>query len=224
MKKVWIGIALATALSMALGTGCAFAAKYKPGTYKGTAPGHSSKKHPGSIVVEVTVDENAITDIKIAEFKQTEKGKQGERNANAKEQIPATIKEKQSLIIDSVAKASESSVGIELAVAEALEQATVAYKDGTYEGKAHGYDKPPKHPGEIVAKVTIAEGKISNIELVTFKQTEKGKQGERNANAKEQVPAAIVEKQSVVVDGVAKASFASNGIKLAVARALEQAR
>ncbi len=221
MKKLLMGLAVVAAFGL-----CAegvLAAKYTPGVYKGSAPGHNSKKHPGNIAVEVTVDENAITDIKVVDFVQTEKGKQGKRNAKVKESIPAAIVAGQSLAIDSVAKASESSVGVELAVAEALQKATVSYADGKYEGKARGYDKP-KHPGEIVVEVTIAGGKISDIQLVSFKQTEKGKQGKRNASAKETIPAAIVAAQSVAVDSVAKASFASNGIKIAVARALEKAR
>ncbi len=222
MKKLSVGLAVLLAIGLSVGT--VFAAKFTPGVYKGTAPGHNSAKHPGSISVEVTVDENAIKDIKLVEFTQTEKGKQGKRNAQAKEAIPAAILEKQSLNIDSFAKASESSIGIELAVAEALQKATVAYKDGKYEGRARGYDKPPKHPGEIVVQVTIAGGKISDIELVTFKQTQKGKQGKRNAEVQKTLPGKIVEAQSIAVDSVAKASFASNGIKIAVARALEQAR
>lgn len=222
MKKT--GVVVMSMLAIGLYAGSGFAAKYTPGTYKGSAPGHTSKKHPGNIAVEVTVDEDAITDIKVVDFVQTEKGKQGERNAGAKEKIPAAILAGQSLAVDSVTKASQSSMGIELAVAEALQKATVAYKDGKYEGRARGYDKPPKHPGEIVVEVTITQGKIGDIKLVSFKQTEKGKQGERNATAREKIPADIVAAQSTSVDSVVKASFASDGIKIAVARALEKAR
>ncbi len=222
MKKVLI-LFVALAVS-GLGAATVSAAKYKPGTYKASSPGHSSKKHPGNITVSVTVDEEKITDIKLDDFTQTTKGKQGERNASAKETIPAEILKKQSVAIDSVAKASQSSLGIELAVAAALHEATVKYKDGTYEGRANGYNKPPKHPGEIVVSVTIADGRISDIKLVTFKQSEKGKQGKRNAEAKETMPKKILEAQTTAVDSVAKASFASDGIKIAVARALEQAR
>ncbi len=222
MKKLFVGFAALAVLGLCAGSG--LAAKYTPGVYKGASPGHQSKKHPGKIAVEVTVSADAITDIKVVEFVQTEKKKQGERNANAKKMIPEAIMAKQSLVIDSVAKASESSVGIELAVAEALHKATAAYKDGTYKGKARGYDKPPKHPGEIEVEVTVAGGKISDIKLLTFKQTEKGKQGKRNASVKEKIPADIIAAQTIAVDAVTKASFASNGIKIAVARALEQAR
>ncbi len=222
MRNVLIGLGALFILGLCAGN--SFADKYTPGVYKGSDPGRNTAKHPGNISVEVTVDANAITDIKITDFVQTEKGKQAERNAEAKATIPAAILEKQSLDVDSVAKASLSSVGIELAVAEALHKATVAYKDGVYKGSAPGYNKPPKHPGAIDVEVTIAGGKISDIKVVTFKQTDKGKQAAKNASVKEKVPAAIVAAQSTAVDSIAKATLASGGIKLAVARALEKAR
>ena len=161
--------------------------------------------------------------IEIVTFEQSKKGKYAEVNQKAKEEIPAQILAKQSLVVDSVAKASASSMGIELAVAEALEKATVKYKDGKYTGSAKGYNKK-KQPGSIVVEVTVAGGKISAIDLVTFKQSEKGKYAEVNKVAKEQIPTQIIAKQSTAVDSVAKASMSSDGIKLAVARALEQAR
>lgn len=222
MKKFVI-FCLTALISLSLLGGVAFAAKYKPGTYKGSATGYSKKKHPGKIEVEVTVDADAIKDIKIVTYEQTLKGKQGEKTLVAKEKIPAQILEKQSLAIDSVAKASASSMGIELAVAEALEKATIKYKDGKYTGMAKGYDKK-KHPGKIVVEVTVAGGKIAKIDVITFEQTLKGKQGEKALKAKEQVPAEILAKQTTGVDSVTKASMSSDGIKLAVARALEQAR
>ncbi len=222
MKRVLVG--LGALLLVGLFAGNSFADKYNPGVYKGSAPGRNTAKHPGNISVEVTVDANAITDIKIVDFVQTNKGKQAKYNEEAKKAIPAAILSKQSLNVDSIAKASLSSVGIELAVAEALHKATVAYKDGVYKGSAPGYNKPPKHPGAIDVEVTIAGGKISDIKVLTFKQTEKGKQGKRNATVKETIPGAIVAAQSTSVDSVAKATLASGGIKVAVARALEQAR
>ncbi|PID40252.1 MAG: hypothetical protein CR984_04165 [Proteobacteria bacterium] len=235
MKKLMM-FNLIALLSLTLFTGMAIAAKYKPGTYKGTAVGYTKKQKPGKIEVEVTVDADAIKDIKIVTYEQTtkpkkagKKDKQVERVLQAQKEIPAKIIETQSIAVDSVAKASRSSMGIELAVAEALEKATVKYKDGKYTGESKGYHKKNK-PGKIVAEVTITGGKIANIELVTFNQTtkkkegKKGKQAENVLKAKEEVPASIIEKQSTAVDSTAKASMSSDGIKLAVARALEQAR
>ncbi len=222
MKKR-VTLCLSVCMCLALLAGTALADKYKPGTYKGAATGYSNPQHPGKIEVEVTVDANAIKDIKILGFEQTDKGAQAEATAQAKEKIPADILGKQSLDVESVAKASASSMGIELAVAQCLEQATVAYKDGTYKGKAVGYQNP-SHPGEIEVEVTVAGGKVATIVVSTFHQTDTGKQAESTAEAKNKIPAEIVAKQSVAVDSVAKASMSSDGIKLAVARALEQAR
>ncbi|PID76631.1 MAG: hypothetical protein CSB24_05685 [Deltaproteobacteria bacterium] len=222
MRNILTAVLVLLLLGLAAGNG--LAAKYRPGTYKGSDPGLSGKKHPGNIEVEVTVDEDSITDIKLIQFEQHNKGMQGKHNARAKEQIPVAILRKQSLAVDSVAKASMSSVGIELAVAQALQEATVAYHDGKYKGRAKGYNMPPDHPGEIVVEVTIEDGRISDIKLLSFKQTAKGKQGKRNIRVQKTVPAAIVEAQSTRVDSIAKASFASSGIKIAVARALEKAR
>ncbi len=222
MKK-FIVLSVTAFFSLTLCLGTALAAKYNPGTYKGSAIGYSKKKHPGKIEVEVTVDADAIKDIKIVTYEQTREKKQGERTLQAKKEIPEKIIAQQSLDVDSVAKASRSSEGIELAVADALEKATVAYKDGKYTGQAKGYNKK-KHPGKIVVEVTIAAGKIANIELTTYEQTEKGKQAEITKKAKDEIPGKIIEKQSTNVDCVAKASMSSDGIKLAVARALMQAR
>lgn len=222
MKRLVV-FSLTAFLTVSLCAGMAFAAKYKPGTYEGSAVGYTKKKHPGKIDVKVTVDENSIKNIEIITYEQTLKGKQGEKTLKAKTKIPADILAKQSLAVDSVTKASASSMGIELAVAQALEKATVAYKDGKYTGTSVGYTKK-KHPGKIVVEVTVSGGKVANIEVITFEQTLKGKQGKKSLKAKEQVPADIVAKQTVAVDSITKASMSSDGIKLAVARALEQAR
>lgn len=228
MKKLVL-ISLTVLLSISLLAGMGLAAKYKPGTYKGSAVGYSKKKHPGKIEVQVTVDADTIKDIKILTFEQSKKGKNAERNQLAKKQIPAEILKKQSLVVESVAKASASSMGIELAVAEALEKATVKYKDGKYTGESKGYHKKKK-PGKIVVEVTVAGGKISKIDIVTYNQTTKTKSGKkskqvtRTLQAKDEIPAKIVEKQSTAVDSITKASMSSDGIKLAVARALEKAR
>ena len=90
MKRL-VMICLTAAAALGLLAGTALADKYKPGKYTGSAPGYSKKKHPGKIEVEVTVDANAIKDIKLVTFEQTTKGKQGEKTAAAKEKIPAEI-------------------------------------------------------------------------------------------------------------------------------------
>ena len=222
MKKA-LKISLTAMLCIGLMASVAFAGKYKPGTYEGSAIGYTKKKQPGKIMVKVTVDADAVKSIEITEYAQTMKGKYFEANSMAKEQIPAQIIEKQSLVVDHIAKATMSSDGIALAVGKALHKATVKYNDGTYTGSAIGYSKKKK-PGKIDVSVTIAGGKISKIEFPTFDQTVKGKQGEPVLAAKDSVPAQIMETQGLDVDNVAKATLTTEGIKLAVARALEQAR
>lgn len=122
MKKI-IMLSLTALVCMSLFAGVAFADKYKPGTYEGSAVGYAKKNHPGKIVAKVTVDANSIKKIDLVTFEQTLKGKQAEHTLKAKEQVPAEIIAKQTTAVDSVAKASMSSDGIKLAVARALEQA-----------------------------------------------------------------------------------------------------
>lgn len=97
---------------------------YKDGTYKGAAIGKTSKKHVGTINVEVTVTGGKIADIKVVEYDQSlDHKKYGAPVTEAKTKIPADIIAAQTLAIDGVAKATLSSSGIQLAVADALAQA-----------------------------------------------------------------------------------------------------
>ena len=201
-------------------------AQYTPGTYKGSALGRADKKHNGHIEVEVTVSENKIEDIKVVKYEQSvDHKKYGASVTEAKAKVPAQLLEKQSLGADVVAKATMASNAIELAVAKALEQATVKkYTPGTYKASALGRaDK--KHNGHIEVEVTVSESKIEDIKVVKYEQSvDHKKYGESVTEAKSKVPTQIIEKQSLDVETITKATFASNSIDLAVARALEQAR
>ena len=86
------------------------------------------------------------------------------------------------------------------------------FTDGTYQGKAYGYD------GTIKASVTIKDGKIADIscsseesDLWYFEKCEAA------------VVADILASQDTEVDSVSGATYSSNGIKKAVLNALEQA-
>lgn len=70
----------------------------------------------------------------------------------------------------------------------------------------------------MTVAVTIADGKIASVEVTENKETEA-----IAGPALEKVPAAIVESNSLDVDGVAGATLSSNRIKKAVAQCLEQA-
>lgn len=87
-----------------------------------------------------------------------------------------------------------------------------AYKDGTYPGEAQGM-KPLK------VSVEVKDGKIAKVEVVEHEETE----GIADP-ALDQVPAAIVEKNSTEVDSVSGATITSDAIKEAVNKALESAK
>lgn len=84
------------------------------------------------------------------------------------------------------------------------------YEDGTYKGVGEG------HGGDIEVSVTVDGGKISAVDVVSQNETE----GLADP-ALEEVPAAIVEKNSTNVDVVAGATYTSEGIMNAVDNALE---
>ncbi len=85
-----------------------------------------------------------------------------------------------------------------------------AYVDGTYSGVGSGLN------ADINVEVEVAEGNISAVNVLEHEETE-GISDE----ALVEVPKAIVEKNSTEVDGVAGATYTSDGIKEAVSNALE---
>ena len=84
-------------------------------------------------------------------------------------------------------------------------------KDGVYNGSASGYG------GEIRVKVTVSNGKISDIKVESHSETP-----EYYDRCSGIIPS-IISSQSTNVDGVSGATFTSNGIKAAVADALKSA-
>ncbi len=86
------------------------------------------------------------------------------------------------------------------------------YKDGTYEGEATGMNT-------IKVSVEVKDGKIADVTIVEENESEGHKE-----EPIEKIPGAIVEKNSTDVDAVSGATVTSNGIKEAVAKALEAAK
>lgn len=200
-------------------------AEYKPGVYKAQAYGKKTKKHSGLIEVEVTLSADKIEEIKVLGYDQsTDHKKYGPPVTEAKDKIPGAIIAGQSLEVEAVAKATLASNALQLAVAKALHEATIAYKPGTYKGLAHGR-KDKKHSGLIEVEVSVSANKIENIVVLSYDQSvDHKKYGPAVTEAKEKIPAAIVANQSLQVDTVADATLASNALELAVAKALAQAR
>ncbi|PID72477.1 MAG: hypothetical protein CSB34_02015 [Desulfobulbus propionicus] len=101
--------------------------------------------------------------------------------------------------------------------------ALAEYKPGTYKAAVQG-KKSKKHSGLIEVEVTLAADKIEDIKVLTYEQSvDNKKYGPGVSQAKETIPAAIIANQSVNVDNVAKATFSSNALQLAVAKILHEA-
>lgn len=120
-KRSFIGF-LVLSLVMALLVGCsqnsagqdaAAKGKFTPGTYEGVSKGHG-----GEITAKVTVSADKIEKIEISADDET-----GSIGGGAVDQLTTEIIGTQSLAVDAVSGASESSAGIIEAVTLALEQA-----------------------------------------------------------------------------------------------------
>ena len=85
--------------------------------------------------------------------------------------------------------------------------------DGIYTGNSTGY-----RPG-LVVQVTITQGVVTNIIVVSHNERDP----RHYSTAMKQVPTAIIQKQSLDVDGVSGATKTANGIKNAVNDALAKA-
>ncbi|SDK91264.1 FAD-dependent oxidoreductase [Natronincola ferrireducens] len=90
---------------------------------------------------------------------------------------------------------------------------SVELKDGEYEATVDGQEGP------MTVKVTITDGKITDVTIVSDKET-----ASIAAPALEQIPARIVEANSPDVDGITGATLTVNRIKNAVIECLNQAK
>ncbi len=194
-------------------------AAYTDGTYEGTAEGYIS-----DITVEVVVAEGVISEVNVVESEETE----GIADP-ALEEVPQAIVDANSTQVDVVSGATGTSEGIMAAAEEALAQAgeetaeaeeetaeadeePIIYADGTYEVTTEGY------VDDIVVEVVIEGGALAEVNIVESNETE-----DIAGDALEQIPAAMVEENSTVVDTVSGATATSNAIITAVEEALEEA-
>ena len=111
MKKA-LCVLLASALTLT-GSFATFAEGFTAGTYVGKGQGNN-----GEVSVSVTFDEEKIVDVQVTEHSET-----AGVSDPAIEQIPGQIVEEQSLSVDMVAGASNTSKAILEAVADAVAQA-----------------------------------------------------------------------------------------------------
>lgn len=121
-NKKGLSLFLAAVMALALITGCSQAdgsgdstpaAGYTAGTYTAQAEGNN-----GPVTVEVVVDDDSILSVKVTEHSETEG-----LSDPAIERIPAAITEGQTLAVDAVAGATNTSKAILAAAEDCLTQA-----------------------------------------------------------------------------------------------------
>ncbi|HBI55585.1 MAG TPA: hypothetical protein DDY38_01980 [Firmicutes bacterium] len=83
--------------------------------------------------------------------------------------------------------------------------------DGVYTGTGRGFG------GDITVKVTFAGGKLTDVEIVSHKESPNV-----SDPAIKQIPQAMIDEQTVEVDAVSGATMSSEGIKAAVRDALAE--
>lgn len=111
-RHVGFILSLILIFSLSSAVGLASTTIFQPGTFTGEAQGYG-----GKITVEVTVSEDAITDIKVVDQNETPV-----ISDLALEKIPAQIIEEQSIAVDLVSGATLTSEGLLAAVTAALTQ------------------------------------------------------------------------------------------------------
>ena len=189
----------------------------KDGQYEASSEGYG-----GLLTVRISIENGKLTDIKIISHNETE-----EYFKKALAVIDEILR-KGSVNVDSVSGATISSNAIKDAVAKALQKAgskekikvktkkkdrkkVEGLKDGEYLGSANGYG------GILTVKVTIKNGKISAIDVISQNETP---QYFRRAYA---VINQILSTGSVNVDSISGATVSSNALKMAVADAIQKA-
>lgn len=198
---------------------------YQDGSYTGTGEGFR-----GSMTVTVTVENGRICDINVDTCQDDE----AYMDMVISELVPS-IMNQQSCDVDVVTGATYSSKGLLEAVTQALgldEGLDKSYEsdksdesdesdkgekrtdlsdlpDGTYEGSGIGFR------GEIAVSVTVSDGKISKIQILTYYDNE-----EYLFHAAPVIFEEIIDAQSLTVDAVTGATYSCNGLVKAVADAL----
>ena len=181
------------------------------GTYRGRAKGFG-----GELVLDVTIADNTITEIVVVSSNETPFIAEGA----FKELIPAIIETQGK--VDAVSGATATSGAVLAAVEDALsgDEAVEAAAsagfainvgDGTHRGSAEGFG------GKLVLDVTVADGKITEIEVVEHSDTPFIADP-----AIEKLLPAIVEAQGPV-DTVSGATATSKAVLAAVEQAVSGA-
>lgn len=186
------------------------------------------------IEAQVTVADGKIADVKLTGAEETPS-----LGGVVLEEMPAKIIAAQSADVDGMAGATVTTDAVKAAVNDALTQAglyvpavteevteaateavTEAATEAATESAASGevFTGKAQGMGEVVAEVTVADGKIVDVKLTGENET-----AGIGSVVLEEMPAKIIEAQSVDVDGVTGATITTNAVKAAVNDALTQA-
>ena len=178
-------------------------AVYTAGTYSAVAQGFG-----GPVSVEVTVDANAITDVKFTGMEETpEYGGMAIRN------LPEVVLAAQNNEFDTVSSATYTTTAAKLALGVALDEAK-GTKTGTVETGKYTVEVVG-HEGLVTVTTMFVDGKIASVSVPANNETVGV-----GTYAVKRMPSKIVEAQSVNVDSVAGASVSSAAIKQGVAQAI----
>ncbi|MBQ3703929.1 MAG: FMN-binding protein [Oscillospiraceae bacterium] len=186
----------------------------------------------GDVIVEIVADENTIYEVTILEQNETPG-----IGSVAAEQLPGTIVETNSIAFDAVTGATVTSTAIRTAITEALTSAGFdpANFGGTAPAAAAEEAAPVEAaaPAEIPADAVTVTGKGAGIggdvvvEVVTDGENiyavtvvEQNETPGIGSVAAEKLPGAIVEANSIDVDGITGATVTSTAIKTAITEAL----
>ncbi len=216
-RKIALALALAMAVSLAA---CSKPAEptpgtegiYTPGTYTGEGQGYG-----GAVVVELTVDANAITAVTVTGDKETPT-----IGGAHLEELAEQVKTAQSAEIDGVSGATLTSNGVREAAAAAIAAAkgdssgsngALGYTAGTYTGKAVGYNGP------VELDVTFSDSAITDIVVKTSGET-----GHVGDPAYDIMFADAIAANGSGIDNVSGATFTSRAVKEALNDAAQQAK
>ena len=181
------------------------------GTYTAAAMGMD-----GDVTVELTVEGDAITDVKV-----DVSGETPGIGAELGDTVIQQILDAQSAEIDGVAGATVSSDAVRAAVTDALAQASgeaadtdaeLAFTPGTYTETTSGYNGP------VEIAVTFDETNVTGIEVVNSAET-----AQVGTLAYDILIPEIIEANGTGIDGVAGATFTTRALKEAVNTAAEEA-
>ncbi len=185
-------------------------AVYKAGIYSATAKGFG-----GDVTVTINVDANKITHVSIIGASETQS-----IAGRALSSLPESIVSKQSAEVDVVSGATITSRAVIEAAKAAIDKAkgvevksaAISFKPGTYNGKGVGYN------GQVELAVTFSDKKITNIELVSHRETDRV-----GTPAFDILFGDIKEYTSTGIDVVSGATLTSKAIIAAVEDAAKQA-